>query len=151
MDEDAYRDVYNRVNSDRCVFEKAITNLRCDCEKKDRKLIATREVIGCLSPSALALCTTFLNTMRKNARFSLKVITIDGPMPHNKELQVQAGGCLQLDKILFAEHQDKKQADNIYQTVTAALQEYGSIERFPYSEVVQGIVKYQSRKKRNRS
>ena len=151
MDEDAYRDIYNTVNSDRCVFEKAITNQRCRCEMKDPKLIATREAVGCLSKAALNNCTTFLNVMRQNARFSLKVITIEGPMPHNKELQVQAGGCLQLDKLLFVEHQENKQAENVYQIVNAALQEFGSIDQFPYSEIVQGIVKYKSRKKRKRN
>ena len=150
MDEDAYRDIYNTINSDRCIFEKAMTNRRCDCEKKDRKMIATREAIGCLSKHALSNCTTFLNTMRENARFSLKVITIDGPMPHNKELQVQAGGSLQLDKLLFEGHQDYKKAENIYQIVNTAIQHYGSIERFPYSEIVKGIVKYQPRKRRDR-
>lgn len=150
MDEDAYRQIYNTVNSDRCVFEKALTNQRCDCEKKDRKLIATREAVGCLSKHALVNCTNFLNTMRENARFSLKVITINGPMPHNKELQVQAGGSLQLDKLLFEEHRDNKKAENIYQVVNTAIKRYGSIEQFPYSDIVQGIVTYQSRKRRNR-
>ena len=151
MDEDAYRAVYNAVNSDRCVFEKALNNRRCDCEKKDRKLIATREAVGCLSKSALANCTRFLNTMRQSARFSLKVIMVEGPMPHNKELQVQAGGCLQLEKILFPDREDNKHAENIYELVDTALKQYGNIDSLPYSEIVQGIVKYQSRKKRNRS
>ncbi|MEE9303336.1 MAG: hypothetical protein V3U84_06080 [Thiotrichaceae bacterium] len=151
MDEDAYRDVYNTVNADRCVFEKALNNRRCECEKKDRKLIATREAVGCLSKAALANCTQFLNTMRQNARFSLKVITIEGPMPHNKELQVQAGGCLQLEKILFPDRENNKHAENIYELVNTGLEQYNDIENFPYSEIVQGIVKYQSRKKRKRS
>ncbi len=150
MDEDAYRQLYSTVNNDRCVFEKAITNQRCDCEKKDRKLIATREAVGCLSKYALTNCTNFLTTMREKARFSLKVTTINGPMPHNKELQVQAGGSLQLDKLLFEEHRDNKKAENIYQVVNTAIKHYGSIEQFPYSDIVQGIVTYQSRKRRNR-
>ncbi len=160
MDEDAYREVYKEVNSNRCVFEKAINNRRCDCEKKIRKLIATREAIGCQSLVDLAYCTEFLDTMRKKARFSLRVVTIDGPMPHNKELQVQAGGCLQLQKILFPEeaavcadtvYEQSPAATNIYAIVNAALKKYGRIEQFPYGEIVQGIVNYKSRKKRKRS
>ncbi len=150
MDEDAYRAVYNTVNRDKCVFEKALNNRRCECEKKDRKLIATREAVGCHSKPALANCSKFLNTMRQNARFSLKVIMVEGPMPHNKELQVQAGGCLQLEKILFPERESNTKAENIYEIVNVALEKYGNIESLPYSEIVQGIVKYQSRKKRNR-
>ncbi len=160
MDEDEYRAVYKAVNNNRCVFEKALNNRRCDCEKKERKLIATREAVGCQSPTALSRCTEFLNTMRQKARFSLRVVTIEGPMPHNKELQVQAGGCLQLQKILFPEqkiapadslHKQPEKAANIFAIVNTALAQYGSIEQFPYSEIVQGIVHYKSRPKRKRS
>lgn len=175
MDEDAYREVYKEVNSSRCVFEKAINNRRCDCEKKDRKLIATREAIGCQSREALNRCSEFLDTMRKNARFALKVVTVDGPMPHNKELQVQAGGCLQLQKILFPNQSEVTTSStsthstlgntsqtsttydqtpatgNIFALVTEALKQYQQIDQFPYSEIVQGIVTYKSRKKRKRS
>lgn len=150
MDENEYRAVYKEFNSDRCVFEKALNNRRCDCELKDRKLIATREAVGCKSRPALANCTEFLNTMRQNARFSLRVVTVNGPMPHNKELQVQAGGCLQLQKILFPDREDRKKAENIFEIVDAALERYDSIDNFPYSEIVQGIVKYKSREKRKR-
>ena len=105
-------------------------------KKKDRKLIATREAVGCQSLVALANCTEFLDTMRQSARFSLKVVTIEGPMPHNKELQVQAGGCLQFRKILFPcapeapEIADTTQrapfTGNIFAIVTAAVKKYGS-------------------------
>lgn len=150
MDENEYREVYKAFNRDRCVFEKAINNRRCDCELKERKLIATREAVGCQSASAAALCTEFLNTMRQKARFSLKVITVDGPMPHNKELQVQAGGCLQLQGLVLDGYDEATTASNIHGIVTAALERYGSLEHFPYSEIVQGIVKYKSREKRKR-
>lgn len=150
MDEEIYRQVYNEINKDRCIFEKALTNRRCDCEQKQRFNLATREAMGCRSKAALANCTQYLNTMRENSRFALKVITIMGPMPHNKELQVQAGGCLQLQKKLFPERAEHTTTDNIYELVNKALEEYASIDNFPYSEIVKGIVKYQSRKRKRR-
>ncbi|CAA6818542.1 MAG: Unknown protein [uncultured Thiotrichaceae bacterium] len=148
MDENEYRAVYNEVNPNRCVFEKAINNRRCDCEKKQRFLIATREGVGCQSESAAENCTQFLNIMRKNARFSLRVVTVEGPMPHNKELQVQAGGTIALRNILLSDEKD--QDVNIYQVVDQALKKYLSIDNFPYSDIVRGIVSYVSRKKRKK-
>jgi len=150
MDEDIYRQVYHQINKNRCIFEKALTNRRCDCEQKQRFNLATREAMGCRSVAALANCTEYLNTMREKARFALRVTLIDGPMPHNKELQVQAGGCLQLQKQLFPERADHQTTDNIYELVNAALLEFAAIDNFPYGEMVKGIVTYQSRKRKRR-
>ena len=157
MDEDQYKSTYKELNPNRCIFEKAITNRRCDCELKRKFVLATRECVACESESALQQCTQVLDTIRNNARFSLKVVTVDGPMPHNKELQVQAGGMLVLQNLLskdeFApENQTEQQAivTNIHQTMQAALLEYKAIENLPFGEIVKGVVSYQSRPKRCR-
>ncbi len=154
MDEDQYRKVYHELNPNRCVFEKSINNRRCDCELKHRFLIATREGIACRSEQALADCTSLLSTLRDKSRFALKVITVDGPLPHNKELRVQAGGLLGLQNIMATQHPtSSQQADetvgNIHQTVVASLLKYGGIETLPYSDIVKDIVTYQVRKKRH--
>ncbi len=155
MDEDQYRAAYNEINPNRCIFEKAITNRRCDCALKRRFILATREGIACQSEPELKRCTAVLNSIRNNARFSLKVITIDGPMPHNKELQVQAGGMLALQTLL-SETPDKELKTgqntvlNIHATMQKALEKYSDIEQLPYGEIVKGIVKYVSRPKRKK-
>ena len=156
MDEDQYRSVYNEVNPNRCIFEKAITNQRCDCEVKRRFVLANRECIACESEAALQSCTQALNAIRDNARFSLKVVTVNGPMPHNKELKVQAGGMLALQDIVNKEPISKESTNNktivknVHQTLQLALQEFGSLESLPYGEIVKSIVKYQSRPKRTK-
>ncbi len=157
MDEDQYRSTYKELNPNRCIFEKAITNRRCDCELKRKFVLATRECVACESESALPQCTQVLNTIRNNARFSLKVVTVDGPMPHNKELQVQAGGMLVLQQLLsnnndLPQKQTEQQAivTNIHQTMQDALLEYETIENLPFGEIVKGVVSYQSRPKRRK-
>ena len=152
MDEDQYRAAYNELNPNRCIFEKAITNRRCDCALKRRFVLATREGIACRSEQALTRCTSVLNSMRNNARFSLKVVTIDGPMPHNKELQVQAGGMLALQILLSGvADSEQKTVVNVDDTMQKALSEYSSIKQLPYGEIVKGIVKYVSRPKRKKN
>ncbi len=158
MDEDQYRAAYKEINPNRCIFEKAITNRRCDCALKRKFVLATREGVACRSEAALQRCTQVLNAMRNNARFSLKVVTIDGPMPHNKELQVQAGGMLALqtlladktDKTNNAESDTQQTVLDIDQTMQKALAKYLTIDQLPYGEIVKGIVKYVSRPKRKK-
>lgn len=157
MDEESFKRTYKELNPNRCIFEKAITNRRCDCQLKRKFVLATRECVACQSEAGLKRCTRVLDSIRNNARFSLKVITIDGPMPHNKELQVQAGGMLALQS-LVSDHSvshenpdDKpKLVANIHQTMEDALLKYGSFEELPFGEIVKGIVNYQSRPKRSK-
>lgn len=174
MDEDQYRSAYNDINPIRCVFEKAITNQRCDCELKRKFVVATREGVGCEYEAAQEQCKKALDLIRNNARFSLKVVTIGGPLPHNKELQVQAGGMLALQQLTGELTQSDKntetneqqtpdtgiqpnqgmqkkpQVANIYKTLQQALIQYGSIENLPFSDIMKGIVNYQSRPKRKK-
>jgi len=149
MDETEFRNTYNDVNPNRCIFEKAITNRRCDCSLKHKFVLATRECVACQSEARLKRCTRVLDAMRNNARFSLKVVTIDGPMPHNKELQVQAGGMLAMQQ-LFDKDDKSETVTDIHQTMETAINTYGSVESLPYGEIVKGIVKYQSRPKRSK-
>jgi len=154
MDEQQYKSVYKELNPNRCIFEKAVTNQRCDCEMKRRFVIANRECIACESESALATCTSTLDSIRNNARFTLKVVTVNGPMPHNKELQVQAGGMLALQNIVTdsanLDDSNDKVVHNVYQVLNLALQKFGSLDQLPYNEIVKSIVKYESRPKRRK-
>jgi hypothetical protein len=149
MDEQQYKTAYKELNPNRCIFEKAITNQRCNCEMKRRFVIANRECIACESKDALKLCTSTLDSIRNNARFTLKVVTVNGPMPHNKELQVQAGGMLALQNIVSNNPAStEKVVLNVYQTLLLAFQKFGSLDKLPYNELVKSIVSYQSRPKR---
>jgi hypothetical protein len=148
MDEDQYRAVYHELNTNRCVFEKALNNRRCNCSRHERFMLATREGVGCLSEPSLANCTAFLNTLRAKSRFALHETFIDGPLPHNKELKVQAGGTLALQLHLFPAKAGEKTVQDIYELVNIALSKYANIADFPYGELVKGVVHYESRPKR---
>jgi len=150
MDEDQFRSTYNRLNPVRCIFEKAITNRRCDCEKKRKFTLATREGVACRSEQDLQQCTQFLNTLRNSSRFALKVVLVDGPFPHNKELRVQAGGTLALQKILCPDGNQPEVTTNINQLIHTALLEYGSLGDIPYGELIKGVLTYKVRNKKRK-
>ncbi len=150
MDEDQYRAAYQQINPNRCIFEKAHTNRRCHCEKRRRFVLATREGIACESKESLARCTKFLDILRDSSRFALKITFVDGPLPHNKELRVQAGGTLALQKLLYKDKHAEDTVENINQLLEQALLEYGSLENIPYQELIKGVLTYKVRRKKRK-
>lgn len=149
MDEDQYRATYHRINPTRCIFEKAHTNRRCDCQQKRRFVLATREGIACESEASLEKCTSFLTILRDSSRFALKITMVDGPLPHNKELRVQAGGTLALQKLLRS-NDNLETTENIDQLLNQALLEYGSLQSIPYNELIKGVLTYKVRSKKRK-
>jgi len=150
MDEAQFRSTYNRLNPVRCIFEKAITNRRCDCAQKRKFTLATREGVACRSEADLQQCTQFLDKLRDSSRFVLKVIMVEGPFPHNKELRVQAGGTLALQQLLCPKGSQPEVTTNINQLISEALLEYGSLENIPYGELIKGVLTYKVRNKKRR-
>ncbi len=150
MEEQEYRAAYRALNQRCCVFEKAINSRRCNCTKSARFNLADREGVACESDAGNSLCIELLDAMRRNARFSLHITHADGPLPHAKEIRVQIGGLLGLQKLL---HPDRSQADavhNINGLASEALERYRRIEDLPYDVIVQTIVSFEGRRKRTR-
>jgi hypothetical protein len=148
MEEQEYRATYQALSQRHCVFEKAINSRRCSCKQSARFNLADREGVACESDTGNALCIVLLNAMRRNARFSLHITHADGPLPHAKEIRVQIGGLLGLQKLL---HPDRANADtvhNINGLASEALERYSRIENLPYDLIMQTIASFEARRKR---
>jgi hypothetical protein len=148
MEEHEYRATYQTLRQRPCVFEKAITSRRCSCTQSARFHLADREGVACKSDAGNTLCIALLDTMRRNARFSLRITHTDGPLPHAKEIRVQIGGLLGLQKLL---HPEMVQADSVHDInglAIEAIDRYRSIESLPYDLIVQTVASFEGRKKR---
>lgn len=143
MDEEQFRQLYAQINQQRCVFEKALLNQRVNCSQQQRFLLANREGVGCKSATSLALCQAFLALLRSNSRFALGQTTSDEPLPHTKELKVQAGGILALQHIL----QPEQANTDIATLLPQALEHYSTLTALPYGELIKGVVHYSARPK----
>lgn len=150
MEEDEYRSTYSIVNQQRCVFEKALNSRRCFCSRMDRFYLADREGVGCKSEPARQRCGQLLETMRKNARFALQMTRIAGPLPHNKEIKVQAGGLLGLQAIVKPSLEKSTSVQDIYNLINEAEANFGTLSAFPYPEIVKRIVTFEGRPRRSR-
>lgn len=146
VEEDQYRSTYKRINQRRCVFEKAILSHRCNCNCSARFYLADREGIACDSGKAHGSCEKLLQLLRQNAKFALKLTHLDGELPHGKEIKVQNGGLLGLQRVLRPDLTAGSIVD-IAGLVTLGESTYGSLETFPFREIVKSIVSFEGRRK----
>ena len=148
LNENAYRDTYNTINPQECVFERAILRRCCGCQHTVRLYLAEREAAGCRDAQAHALCTKLKEEMRHAAAFVLKLTHPDEPLPHGKQLKLQCGGLLGIAQ-LSAENA-LSEVDDIYGALSAAIQQYGSLEQLPFQEINQAIRAFEPRSNRKK-
>lgn len=152
MEEDEYKSTYNQLASVRCVFEKALTNNQARCRLSNHFCLADREGYSCEDTEASLKCDKLLQKLREKSVFVLKLHDIDGPLPHNMEIRVQAGGVAGLVKLIDAEiepHQPLITGD-INELINKVISQFGSLDDLPYSEVMQSVVQFQGRRRRQR-
>lgn len=148
MDEDSYRQLYERINTAPCVFEKGILSLKCKCAYQHQFRLADRHGVGCTDTVMQQNCSIFLDYLRKQTRFVFK-IDIDGPMPHNKEIKVQNGGMLGVQKLLMDDAPEEC-VENISGLLTESIKRFGAIENIPYNQIMPYVTAYQTRPKRRK-
>ena len=145
MDEDKYKEAYRSVNPLQCPFEKTLNSRRCVCTKMERFHLADREGVACVDKRAWQNCLSFLEVLRKNAKFALKLTHVDGPLPHGKEIKVQNGSINGLQRLFYPETVPEKIKPDIYQLIQRALDEYVKIEDLPLNELMKSIVNFSAR------
>ena len=151
MEEDEYKSSYNELASVRCVFEKALTSHQAKCPLSRHFCLADREGYSCEEISSSSKCRQFLKLLRENSLFALKLKEIDGQLPHNMEIRVQVGGVSGIAKMFdhaLAEQTGAVKVDDIQAVLKRAVKDYGSLEKLPYSQIIQSVVQYKGRRKR---
>jgi hypothetical protein len=151
MDENEYRSAYHSINDTRCVFEKSILTLNCQCRYHEKFNLAEREGIRCNNPEAQNNCSIFLSETRKQARFALGLSEIVGNLlPHSKEIQLQKGALLGLTPDL--PNLPDTPVQDIYLSLEKALTQCsGNIHQFPFHTLIPSISHHPARQRRKRN
>jgi hypothetical protein len=144
MEEDEYKATYREIAKTRCVFEKALTNNQCKCRFSRHFWLADREGYACNSDENASVCSYFLEKLRENSRFFLKIHSVGAQLPHNVDIRVQVGGLRGLRTVFDDNGSDQPIAD-IKALVEQAETQFDSLDLLPYSEIVQSIASYQGR------
>lgn len=146
MQENEYRSAYKSLNPHKCVFEKAINSRQCSCDASTRFNLADREGVACADALLQQRCTQYLETTREKVRFSLQLTQAKGPLPHAKEIRVQLASVSELHKLLGL----GEDVPNIRESIATAIERFGDIEHFPFTEITKAVSQFPVRKKRQR-
>lgn len=151
MEEDEYKSTYKEITNIPCVFEKVLTNHRAKCGLSRHFCLADREGYACEDEGSSHRCNQLLQTLREKSAFALKLHEVKGPLPHNMEIRVQAGG---IEGIAIQLAADRLIVDGVVQDIEAVLsqaqQHYGSLESLPYSNIIQSVVHFKGRRRRQK-
>lgn len=153
MEEGEYKSTYNELVSVRCVFEKALTNHQAKCPLSKHFCLADREGYSCKDKESSVKCDEFLAKLREKSIFVLKLHDIEGPLPHNKEIRVQAGGVTGVAKSIGMMNDDQggqSAVSDIYGVLCNAVEKFGSLDDLPYSEIIQSVKQFKGRTRRQR-
>jgi len=145
MEENQYRETYHSINKQPCLFEKSINSRRCHCSLSHRFCLADREGVSCTVDLAHKRCQTLLQTLRTKAIFAMRLTRLDGALPHGKEIKVQTGGLLGLQLLLDPTYDVNNGVTDINQLISQAIENFQSIDDFPYDEIVKQITRFEGR------
>lgn len=141
--EDAYRDARKSINPSPCAFEKGVLARCIDCSKGEKHLLAERETMNCSDPAAQARCTELKTLLRGHSAFALKIPRIGAQLPHAKELKIQCGGLKGLQVAISG----TDNVEDVFALIESAVAEHGALDAFPYSDIVQGVVHFEARRR----
>jgi hypothetical protein len=144
MDEHSYRNTRKEINPLPCVFEKALLCQAAACEAAQRLALAEREMVACREPVARASCNQLLALLRTNSAFALKLKDTQRILPHAMTMKIQCGGLDGLKDLL----DPGAPAPDILKLVRRAQAEYANLEALPFSQIVQGVARWQIRRRR---
>jgi hypothetical protein len=143
MDETAYKSARGEINRLPCVFEKALLSRCVVCELSVRHLLAERETVACTDPLARTACGQLAGLLREKSAFALKLTEANRLLPHAMMMKIQCGGLAGLRDVLDPE----APAPNVHQLVRKAQAEYGALDALPFSRIVQGVARWQGRRR----
>ncbi len=145
LNEDAYKATYDERARLSCPFEKAILSRCAECGQAQKLNIAEREAVACETPLARENCLTLHGLLHQNALFVLKHPHPGEPLPHAKEIKVQCGGLLGVQRVFC---QEASVVENIHALVGEVQRRFGSMQNVPFQSVIKEIAAYEGRRRR---
>lgn len=146
VDENTFRQVLRSGDHQPCPFGKAILARCCACSLAGRLAVAERETVNCTQAAAREQCLELYDLLRRNSLFALRLLHADEPLTHANNMKLQCGGLHGLQRAL----DDSGDVVDVAALVEAARNKFGSLEAFPYSQIVQSVSAFQLRKPHDR-
>ena len=143
MDEDAFKSARADINRLPCVFENALLSGCAVCELSASHALAERQIIACTSPVARVDCGQLAALLREKSAFALRLTSTRRILPHAMMMKIQCGGLRGMQQVL-----DPAAAQpDVRRMVLKGRERYGELAMLPFSEIVQGVAAFQSRRR----
>jgi hypothetical protein len=88
-------------------------------------------------------CLQLVQLLKENARFTLNLSDTDARMNHAQAMKIKCGGIQGMQRMLIP---GSGKAPSIVDIIDQAREQYGSIDTFPYGEIIRDISSFSHRK-----
>ena len=143
MDEDAFKSARADINRLPCVFENALLSGCAVCELSASHALAERQIIACTSPVARVDCGQLAALLREKSAFALRLTSTRRILPHAMMMKIQCGGLQGMRQAL----DPVAGQPDVRRMVLKGRERYGELAMLPFSEIVQGVAAFQSRRR----
>ena len=145
MDEDYYRSTISNIVTQECAFERSLLARHCDCSQSHRFNLAEREGIRCEAGLRNINCVRLKDFLRDNVNFAFHLKDTNEKLPYAKQIKMQAGGLLSLQKLVFDENSDSLKVVDVYQLVISLENKYPDFGQLPMIDILKEISTFKVR------
>jgi len=126
-----------------CPFSKPILGQWCECEYSRVADRCSGKMICTQAEERRETCLQLVQLLKKNARFTLNLSDTDTQISHAQAMKIKCGGVLGMQRILKPA---SNQVPSIVDIIDQTRERYGSIDTFPYGEIIRDITGFSHRK-----
>jgi len=128
--------------ADNCPFERAIQTVNFNCSQARKTYIGEKEGVACTNLNARQECRKLVATLKKNARFALRLGSTNSVLTHGQEMKLKCGGLQGLQQCL----PEQPAPNDIFEIISRAQASFESIEQLPYTNIMQAVADYRLRR-----
>lgn len=131
-------------DKDLCPFSKPILGDWCQCPHA-QIMDRCSGKMSCTSRKNLQKdCLRLVELLRNNASFVLGISGMQDQLTHNQYMKIKCGGIQGMQRVLEGKH--ARDLPMITEIITDVRDLYGTLEQFPYAEIVDDIRSFSHRK-----
>jgi len=145
MDEDYYRSTISNIVTHECAFERSLLARHCDCSQSHRFNLAEREGIRCEAGLRNKNCLRLKDFLRESVNFTFHIKDSNEKLPYAKQIKMQAGGLLSLQKLLSSNDADSTKVKDVYHLVIDLENQYSDYSQIPMVDILKEISTFKVR------
>jgi len=145
MDEDYYRSTISDIVTQECAFERSLLARHCDCSQSHRFNLAEREGIRCEAGLRQNNCVRLRDFLRDSVNFTFHIKDSNEKLPYAKQIKMQAGGLLSLQKLVSDVSSDTLKVADVHQLVINLEMKYPDFSQIPMVDILKEISTFKVR------